>query len=239
MKRNRIIIFLLLLIVSIRMNAQHIYFVSVGIADYPGILNDLVLPVHDAQDLYDLYESNSNTTSVLLTDSVADKRRIMRECRKLFVKAGKNDIVILFFSGHGYPGGFVAHDGPFAYEEIRKLFSECKARNKMIFADACFSGDMRDGTVGEFKDPNNSIMLFLSSRGDEPSREYPKLRNGIFTTCLLRSLKGGADINKDRIITAKELFYAVSYGVKQLSQDKQHPVMWGSFDDDMPVMIWK
>lgn len=239
MKWNRIIIFFLLLFLSIRMNAQHIYFVSVGVADYPGIRNDLVLPVHDAQDLYDLYDSNANTTSVLLTDSFADKRHIMRECRKLFGKANKNDIVILFFSGHGYPGGFVAHDGPLAYEEVRRLFSECKARNKMIFADACFSGDLRDGTEGGFNDPKNSIMLFLSSRGNEPSGEHPKLRNGFFTTCLLRSLKGGADVNKDQIITAKELFHAVSYGVRQLSQDKQHPVMWGNFNNDMPVMIWK
>lgn len=239
MKWLRFILLISLFLLSIRIDAQHIYFVSVGIADYPGIRNDLFLPVHDAQDLYDLYDSNANATSVLLTDSIADKKRILRESRKLFEKASRNDIVILFFSGHGYPGGFVAHDGPLPYGEIRQMFSQCKARNKMVFADACFSGDLRDGVESGFNDPKNSVMLFLSSRGNEPSGEHPKLRNGFFTTCLLRSLKGGADLNKDRIITAQELFYAVSYGVRQLSQDKQHPVMWGNFNDDMPVMIWK
>lgn len=239
MRRFRFHILAMLLLVSFRMNAQHIYFVSVGIADYPGFRNDLVLPVHDAQDLYDLYDSNTNATSVLLTDSVADKKRILRESRKLFGKAGKNDIVILFFSGHGYPGGFVAHDGFLAYEEIRQLFSQCKARSKMIFADACFSGDIREGTGEKFNNPKNNIMLFMSCRDNEASIENPRLRNGFFTACLLRSLKGGADVDKDRVITAKELFQAVSFGVRQLSKDKQHPVMWGNFDHDMPVMIWK
>jgi hypothetical protein len=65
------------------------------------------------------------------------------------------------------------------------------------------------------------------------------MKNGIFTTCLLRSLKGGADVNRDRTITAKELYTAVSKGVKVMSLNQQHPVMWGNFDDAMPVMVWK
>ena len=52
-------------------------------------------------------------------------------------------------------------------------------------------------------------------------------------------LKGGADMNLDRTVTARELFQAVSSGVILLSENKQHPVMWGNFDNNMPVMIWK
>ena len=239
MKPIRICILLMALFLPGRIDAQHIYFSAVGIADYPGWKNDLILPAHDAEDMYDLYNTNTNVTSVLFTDASAKKQRILSETKKLFSKAGKNDIVILFFSGHGYPGGFVAYDGFLTYDEIRQLFSGCKAKNKMIFADACFSGDIRDKSGGGFKDPKNDIMLFLSSRDNEFSIESPKLRNGFFTTCLLRSLKGGADLNLDRTITAKELFQAVSSGVAKLSQNKQHPVMWGNFDNDMPVMIWK
>ena len=238
MKTFRFFIIVLLIFVSSNIEARHIYLISVGVADYPGIKNDLFLPVHDAEDIYDLYNINTNTTSVLLTDSSAKKKRIVKEMRRLFGKAEKGDIVVLFFSGHGLPGGFVAYDDLLTYEEIRQLFAESKAKNKMIIADACYSGDIRENSAKRFNDPKNNIMLFLSSRGDEYSGEYPKLRNGLFTTCLLRSLKGGADTNNDHIITAKELFAAVSAGVTTLSQDKQHPVMWGNFDNDMPVMIW-
>lgn len=239
MKIFRIGLLLILLCASIHLDAQKIYLVSVGVADYPGTKNDLFLPVHDAQDIYGLYQKNATATSVLLTDSDAKKQRILSESNRLFGQAGQNDIVVLFFSGHGYKGGFVAYDGSLSYGEIRHLFSGCKARNKMIFADACFSGDIRDKTKGGFDEPNNNIMLFLSSRDNEYSIENTRMRNGLFAACLLRSLKGGADVNHDRVVTANELFNAVSAGVNKLSRNKQHPVMWGNFDDTMPVMIWK
>lgn len=239
MKSIHIIFLVLLLFVSYFADAQNIYLVSVGVSDYPGKVNDLILPAQDARALHRLYKLNAKVTSVLLTDSRARKKHILSESKKLFDKAERNDIVVLFFSGHGVKGGFAAYDGLLLNEEIRQLFSGCKARSKMVFADACFSGDIRDHVNSGFKDPENNIMLFLSSRDNESSIEYSWMRNGVFTACLLRSLKGGADVNRDRVITAKELFRAVSAGVIKLSQGTQHPVMWGNFDDTMPVMIWK
>ena len=82
------------------------------------------------------------------------------------------------------------------------------------------------------------LMLFLSSRHNEVSLEVPGMKNGFFTACLLKCLKGAADENRDRRVTAKELFKGVSMGVRTLSQDTQHPVMWGNFADDMTVMKW-
>lgn len=239
MKPHRIIVLFILLFVATRIDAQKIYLVSVGVADYPDPITDLFLSVHDAEDIHRLYEKNANAASVLLTNSDARRSRILSVSRQLFGQAKQDDIVVLFFSGHGYPGGFAAYDGPLSYEDIRQLFSGCKARNKMIFADACFSGDIRDNSGGGFNDPKNSIMLFLSSRSHEYSIENPGLRNSHFATCLLRSLKGGADLDHNRVITARELFTAVNTGVRRLSEDTQHPVMWGNFDNDMPVMIWK
>lgn len=81
-------------------------------------------------------------------------------------------------------------------------------------------------------------MLFLSSRGNETSIERRDMKNGFFTSCLQKGLRGGADVNRDRVITAKELFSYVSRNVKLLSNDKQHPVMWGKFSDNMVVMKW-
>ena len=80
--------------------------------------------------------------------------------------------------------------------------------------------------------------FFLSSRNNETSIECTDMKNGFFTSCLQNGLRGRADANRDRIITAKELFDYVSKGVKRLSGDKQHPVMWGRFSDEMVVMKW-
>lgn len=219
-----------------------VYLVSVGIADYPGTQNDLRLPVKDAKTIAWLYSKNTSVDYVLLLDRKATRKTVLAAMNKVFTKAGTNDIVVFFFSGHGYPGGFVAYDGQLTYEAIRNAMAKSSCRNKMIFADACFSGKMRTGgrasesSVAEARKAN--VMLFLSSRSDETSIERRDMRNGFFTTYLQKGLRGGADADKDRMITARELFQYVHKGVVRLSNGKQHPVMWGKFPDNMPVMVW-
>ena len=216
------------------------YLVAVGVSDYPGTDKDLRLPANDAATVQYIYSKNSNAESVLLTNSNATKSAILSKLRSTFAKASENDIIVFFFSGHGSKGAFCAYDAQIPYSEIRQAMSSSKAKNKMIFADACFSGKMRQGrkNTAEQSFNNYNIMLFLSSRGNETSIERRDMKNGFFTSCLQKGLRGGADANKDRTITARELFNYVSTNVKTLSSDKQHPVMWGKFSDNMTVMKW-
>lgn len=226
-----------LLLHSVALRAQRIYLVSVGVSDYPGMADDLLQPSNDARAVCRLYRTNSRVQAVLLTDRHATRKAVLSQARRLFAKATEEDIVVFFFSGHGFPGGLAHYDEPLYYEDIRQLFSTCRARNKMIFANACFTGDMREGRRGR-PDPGHNVLLFLSSRDDEFSYGRSDMQNCIFTAALIGALKGGADRNRDRRITARELFDAVSFKVQELSDYEQHPVMWGNFDDNMPVMIW-
>ena len=160
---------------------------------------------------------------------------------ELAALAKEDDIVVMFFSGHGVKGGFVCYDGFLYYNDIYSAMGACKSRNKMIFADACFSGAMRQENSSSPNGSNHkdsNVMLFLSCRSNEKSIETPKMTNGFFTYALQHGLRGGADTNKDRIITAKELFDYVSAKVKKESNNRQHPVMWGKFSNNMPVMKW-
>ena len=224
---------------TVSANAK-IYLVAVGVSDYPGNNKDLRLPANDAATVRYVYSKNSNAESVLLTNSDATKSAVLSKLRSTFAKATENDIIVFFFSGHGTKGAFCAYDAQIPYSEIRKAMASSKAKNKMIFADACFSGKMRQGrkNTAEQSFNNYNIMLFLSSRGNETSIERRDMKNGFFTSCLQKGLRGGADVNRDRVITAKELFSYVSRNVKLLSNDKQHPVMWGKFSDNMVVMKW-
>lgn len=216
-----------------------VHLVSVGIADYPGTENDLTLPAKDAESVKWLYEKNSNAVTTILTNSAATKEAILSSIRTTFQYSSTDDIVVFFFSGHGYKGGFVAYDGYLSYEEIRQAMSVTHCKNKMIFADACFSGKMRQGSSKVKQEhERSSVMLFLSSRDNETSIERRDMENGFFTSCLVDALRGKADSNRDRKITAKELFKFVSDNVRALSKNKQHPVMWGHFSDDMPVIVW-
>ena len=77
--------------------------------------------------------------------------------------------------------------------------------------------------------------------GYKESLETPRqtgFKNSLFTVFLERGLRGGADTNKDRVITAKEIYNFVHQGVVEASGNRQHPVMWGKFDGNMVVMKW-
>lgn len=216
-----------------------IYVVSVGIAQYKD--KPLRLPVMDAKALKYVYDHNGDTKSMLITDENATRENVLANIKSFFAQASASDIVVLFFSGHGYQGGFCAYDGLLSYDKIRKAMASSKSKNKMIFADACYSGKMRQGkgngsAQASMKDAN--VMLFLSSRSTETSLESRKMQNGYFTDALQKALRGGADANRDRTITARELFDYVSLKVSTATREKQHPVMWGKFSNNMPVIEW-
>lgn len=221
------------------------YLVAVGIADYssfPSKLNNLSLTVKDAGTIAWLYSQNSSVDYTLLVNEKATKKRIISAMNKLFSKAKKDDVVVFFFSGHGYPGGFCASDGNLGYGEVRRAMAKSKCRNKMMFVDACRSGGMRvsdaDGEVAFNAAKGANVMLFLSSRNNENSIERRDMQNGYFTTYLQKGLRGNADADRNRTITARELFDFVHKGVSQISGGQQHPVMWGKFSDNMTVMKW-
>ncbi len=219
-----------------------IYLLSVGISDYPGTQHDLRLPHNDAATMQWLYKQNKQAKVCLLMNDKAKVATVKAALRKVASVAVEDDIVVMFFSGHGIKGGFVCYDGYLYYSDIYSAIEACKSKNKMIFADACYSGTMRQSKESSsakgkgYKSSN--VMLFLSCRNTERSIETPRMTNGFFTYALQHGLRGGADKNKDRIITAKELFDYVSAKVKKESGNLQHPVMWGKFSDDMTVMKW-
>lgn len=240
MKRFFLFLSVILCTLAFSANAKT-YLVSVGVADYPGTQNDLRLCARDAQDVAALYRQMPGTEAIVLTNTQATKQNIINAMEKLYKKAGKNDQVMLFFSGHGIKGCFMAYDGPLSYTYIRNTMAKGKSKSKIIYADACFAGKFRNKSkkkYNEADDKKADVLLFLSSRSEEKSKEMRNMSNGLFTNYLLKGLKGGADTDHNRIITARELFNYVSKNVAQTSRNTQHPVMWGSFSNDLPLFRW-
>lgn len=218
-----------------------IFLVSVGISDYPGRQNDLNVSHKDAATIEWIYKQNKNAVIRKLTNSNATRANILSAMRNLYNQANQNDILVFFCSGHGLSdrkgASMVAYDGPLYYSEIAAIMSKTRCKNKMIFADACLSGGARTSS-SNYGNLGGNVMLFLSSRTGENSIERVDMSNSIFTYALQHALRGNADSNRDRIVTAKELFTFVSAQVKKMSANRQHPVMWGKFNDQMPVMKW-
>jgi uncharacterized caspase-like protein len=213
------------------------YLVSVGIADYPGTEHDLRISDNDAKTIAKVFSVAKQATVSILINEQATQSALLSTMHTSFMNANSEDIVILYFSGHGTPGALVCHDGLLTYQHIFKMLKGCKASRKVIIADACYSGKMRTNNQQTSSYNSHNVMLFLSSRTNEVSRES-RYKNSLFTIFLERGLRGGADTNRDRYITARELYDFVHKGVIEASGNKQHPVMWGKFDNNMTVINW-
>lgn len=229
----------LLLLTLVFVAGARNYVVLVGIADYPGNKSDLNVSAQDAVTMKALYDRNGNAETQLLTDREATVENIKVTMGNLFARATKDDAITLFFSGHGVPGGFVCYDGLLKYSDVTTVMAKSEAQTKVVLADACFAGKARSSKKRDDRPSDTSVVFFLSSRTDEKSQERRGWRNSLFTAYLERGLRGGADADRNRTITTRELFDFVSKGVAKDSQQKQHPVMWGKFDDQMPLMVWK
>lgn len=234
-----------------------LYLVSVGINTYPQLNKELHLTaaVSDAKTINEIYKRNTDNRCVaLLLDEKATSKNIITAIKKVFKEADEDDAVVFYFSGHGSPyrNGLQTYDGSLTYAKIREAMADSKCPNKTMFIDACYAGNLRSNNSNNANINEDAqeahVMLFLSSRGNETSLQITNDKNSLFTKYLQEGLRGKADYNKDRIITAKEIFEYVhphvvnfvnNYNARYHTNFSQHPVMWGKFKDMMPVMIWK
>lgn len=238
---KRLLSFLIIFLLAITALLARTYIVSVGIADYPGRQNDLRVSANDAKTIADIFKKNGKAEVESFVNSDVTIQKVCATMRLTFAKATPSDAIILYFSGHGVPGGLVCYDGFLYYSSVLSIMRQSKAQQKMIFVDACFAGKMRYTNKRNTNYSKENVMFFLSSRSTEKSLETPRqtgFKNSLFTVFLERGLRGGADTNKDRVITAKEIYNFVHQGVVEASGNRQHPVMWGKFNETMLVIKW-
>ena len=189
----------------------------------------------------------------VLIDEDATRGNILRTMRNVFLRADENDVVILYFSGHGLPGSFLPVDfngfnNKVKHEDIKNIFKASKAKHKLCLADACHSGTLTamrsiplENTLKKFysafDNSTGGTALLMSSKGEEYSLEDQGLRQGIFSHFLIRGLKGEADKNKNKIITVQELYDFVFKKVRNYTGNAQSPTLTGVYDSRMPVSV--
>ena len=237
MLKNTIIFITVLFLAYVNPTYAKTYIVCVGLRDYPGFANDLQVSDQDATYIAELYRRNGNAEVVCIKNRNATASNVIGTMRRMYAVAGPDDTVILFFSGHGERGVFRCYDRPIPYSTITECMKLGNSKKRFVIADACMSGSMRNNRRTQRLN-DISVMFFLSSRNTEPSRELYGMRNSVFTNFLYYGLKGYADTNKDRMVTAKEFFTYVSNNVINITNRRQHPVMWGNFNDNMVIMRW-
>lgn len=189
----------------------------------------------------------------VLIDEEATRQNIVSAMKSLFAKAGENDLVMLYFSGHGLKGSFlpIDYDGynnKLEHEEISNLFKQSPAKYKLCIADACHSGSlfaMRDASAKNalvsyyesLSQAQAGTALIMSSKSEETSLESSGLRQGVFSHFLIRGLKGEADNDTNNIVSVQELYDYISNNVQDYTGRRQSPVIQGDYDPKMTVAV--
>jgi Flp pilus assembly protein TadD len=183
----------------------------------------------------------------------------------LVSSAGPEDIVYVFFAGHGVlddndDGYFVAYDSDpqnlhataMAFQDMdRTLSTRLRANLVVLVADACHTGRLgwstyAPGLSSRAADPlakigqgDRSFLKLLSTRPSERSFEDQRFGggHGVFSQVLLEGLNGAADLNGDHVVSASETIDYLSRRVPELTDALQHPRVAGTFDGQVALAL--
>jgi WD40 repeat protein/uncharacterized caspase-like protein len=95
--------------------------------------------------------------------------------------------------------------------------------------------------INELRSAENGVLVLSSSEGREASQERDEWRHGAFTKAILESLQGYADGSpQDGVISFSEMNAYVGERVKELTANRQHPVLHAIQPSrDLPVAVVK
>jgi hypothetical protein len=234
-----------------------VWAVIIGVADYSH-MPALKYTDDDAYRIYAYLKSPEGGALKdeqirILIDEDATKKNVTTAMQEVFGKAGPNDLVMLYYSGHGLKGSFLPIDfdgfnNKLAHEEVNEIFKNSQAKYKLCIADACHSGSLlatRSGTVDNLLSKYYTTLaqaeagtaLIMSSKSDETSLESSGLRQGVFSHFLIDGMKGQADANGNGVVTVQELFDYLSENVRNYTGFRQSPMIKGDYDKNMTVGV--
>jgi WD40 repeat protein len=134
-----------------------LYFISIGVSEYENPLNNLSYADKDAKDLMKLFEKNNDAFNQIhlipILNLDATKQNILA-IKDSLMKTKVDDQVIIFYAGHGVfgnddnyylAGADVENDNiegtALSYDDFESLLDKIPARKKILFIDACHSGE--------------------------------------------------------------------------------------------------
>ncbi len=234
-----------------------VWAVVIGVADYSH-MPALKYTDDDAYRVYAFLKSPEggalkDEQIKILIDENATKEKITQTMNEVYGKAGENDLIIMYYSGHGLKGSFLPIDfdgfnNKLHHEEVNAILEKSKAKYKVCIADACHSGSllaMKSGTIQSvlstyytsLAKAESGTALIMSSKSDETSLESSGLRQGVFSHFLIRGMKGEADTDENKIVTIDELFGFIDENVRNYTGFRQSPLIQGDYDGKMPVGV--
>ncbi len=195
----------------------------------------------------------------LLINEDASRSAVHSALHYWLLKAGADDTVVVFLSGHGTddrvsPGDyyFLTYDSDPQYIASTAIhmnrdsvLANLECKRVVLFADACHAGGFSAGGTKAivrsherfrrmFQDCEGKLCI-SSCKANEFSRELPQVGNSVFTYYLLRALQGEGDINHDSIVTLQEAYSYLYDCTKDETHGGQHPQIAGQIVGNFPL----
>lgn len=251
------------------------YALIIGISRYRnnarGIQN-LEYAYEDARSIYEFLQQPAGggfarENMLLLSNEQATVARIREALTNFIAKASVNDLLLIFFAGHGSPDPsalqnlyLIAHDTDvtdmpetaLSMPRLRSYLDQnIKSKRVVLLMDACHSGgfttegtrDLGNNLANQYLDrllyQEEGRAIITSSDVNERSRESQKWGNGhgVFTYYVLEGLKGRADTNRDRFVSVGELFRYVRQKVRLDTNFQQNPRMLIGDNENLALSV--
>lgn len=150
-----------------------LYIISVGSGQFVQAKKNLKYPSKDAKDLVDLFKEQSANFGQI-TNLVFQNEKVTRaallKTKELLRKTKPDDMVLLFFAGHGmldknldyflstYNTDFTNPAlQAISYQDLEGILDSIPARNKIMFLDACNSGEVDKENTREYVDARTTV----------------------------------------------------------------------------------
>jgi WD40 repeat protein len=232
---------------DVKRTKPNLYLITIGSSKYKNPDFNLKFAGKDANDIRILFESGKDNFDNIYVKQYIDeqvKREDILSLKSSFLKNSKaNDVVIIYYAGHGILSSnkdyFLAtydidFDNPMrgglAYEELENLLDGIPAIKKLLFIDACHSGELDPDEI-EITKKINEKVLALASRAKRETRGFgtnqafeltqilfADIRKGTGATVI--SAAGGTEFAYEDIQWNNGLFtYCILNGLKNKAAD--------------------
>lgn len=206
------------------------YAVLIGNSKFPDELDkenlkDLHCPENDVDGLGKVLASERGEFDVLPLKN-QPSHKILRELQRKVKQAEADDLLLLYYAGHGKPNkAGILHLTTFdtvlaelessaiSINRVYEILDTAKCKKVVILLDCCFSGAAKDGFRGTIDDKlqqlNNSRGTYLITASTKEQLAYESVAEGygLFTKHLIAGLETGeADKDGDGWVSMNELY---------------------------------
>ena len=216
----------------------------IGVSEYGEGIPSLSAPRNDVTEMKQVLENPKmggfDDVKILPDPDLAEMQKAVQQ---IFASRSKDDLVLLFFSGHGITDDnnklyfatkgtskdfYKATSVPASF--IQDISLECYAKRQVMILDCCFSGAFAEGWIPKSLELElerelgaEGRVVLTSSTAFQKSFQREDGEFSLYTQYILEGIEtGAADKNSDGKIFAQELHEYAKAKVKE-AKPKQEP----------------